>query len=491
MKNIHKVKTLSKAVVVIAIALAFVIPVTAMTPGTSVTKKTWSESKNHAASVEWFEQASGFPTVSRGINFISVVDQNIVWAAGYDGTNPLGPCQDFTRTVDGGTTWVADTIAGADGLSFAMIFALDANTAWACMYASAGGVQGIYKTTDGGSHWAQQTTAAFDAASFPDCVHFWDANVGWCLGDPKDSYYEIYTTTDGGTTWTRVPSADIPAPLSGEYGVVGYYTVVGDTVWFGTDLGRVYKSIDKGLHWTVAQTTLSAYIKPAFKDANNGLVIDLNAAAAAELAETSDGGTTWTTIPFSGPCYDNDLCYVPETTNMYISVGGASGMSGASYSLDGGHTWTDYEDVLGIQLLALGFTTGKIGWAGSFNTDEVTGGMFKHIPSGVPQPAFSIDVTGGKGINVTVHNVGDGDATSISYTVNITNGLWVKTRTFSGTHASLAAGTSFSFAEKITGIGLGILKPIPSIKVTVTCSQGVTQEKVVNAKIVFSKVTIQ
>jgi hypothetical protein len=377
-----------------------------------------------------------------------------------------------------------------------MIFALDANTAWACMWLSDVGTAGIYKTTDAGNTWQFQATAAFNASSFPDCVHFFDANNGWCMGDPRDGYFEIYTTTDGGAAWTRVPSADIPAPLPSETAVTGYYTAIGNTIWYGTTQGRVYKSIDKGLHWTVAQTTLSAYIKPAFRDANNGLVIDLNQAGVAELSETSNGGTTWTNVPFTGTCYDNDLCYVPGTTNMYISVGIASGIYGASYSLDGGHSWADYAELTGqspvIQLTAVAFTTGKIGWAGSFNVNETTGGFWKHVP-GVSQPAFTIGVTGGKGLMVTVKNVGDAAATNISYAVGITGGLWIKQRDFSGTQASLASGANFSFTEKIMGIGLGILKskPVPSITITVTCSENVTAVKTVSARIFFSKVTLQ
>lgn len=488
MKSIKKAKYLLEAVVTIAILMAFVMP------GSAITQKTSFMNTTHGVKPlprnEWYEEASGFPTASRGINYISVVDQNTVWAPGYDGTNPTGPCQDFTKTIDGGTTWTANTIPNADGLSFSMLFALDANTAWACMYASAGGSQGIYKTSDGGNTWVQETP--FNASSFPDCVHFFDANNGWCLGDPNGGYFEIYTTTDGGTTWTRVASANIPAPQSGEFGIVGYYSSVGDTIWFGTQMGRVYKSTDRGYHWTVASTPIVNYIKPVFKDANNGLVISLNAQAAAALAETSDGGATWNTVAFSGTCYDNDLCYVPGTTNMYISCGGATGASGASFSLDGGHSWSDYAEVNGIQLLGLGFTTGKIGWAGAFNTDQTTGGVYKHVPAAAPQPAFTIGVTGGKGITVTVNNVGDGDATNISYTVGITGGLWIKQRDFSGTKALLASGTNFSFSEKIMGIGLGILKkPVPTITVSLTCDQNVTATRTVSAKIFLSKVTIQ
>lgn len=495
MKSMKKANYLLEAIVTIAILAAFVMPGSAIMQQTSFVNSTHGV-KPMSRNVEWFEQASGFPIASRGIDYISVVNENVVWADGYDGLNALGPCQDFTKTIDGGATWTANTIPGQEGLKFSMIFALDADTAWACMYAaSTGGTQGIFKTTNGGNTWVYQSTAAFDpssSVSFPDCVHFFDANNGWCLGDPRDGYFEIYTTTDGGNLWNRVPSASIPAPQSGEFGVVGYYTAIGDTLWFGTNQGRVYKSIDKGYTWTVATTTDPAYVKPAFKDANHGLVIDLNVAATAILSETSDGGATWTNVPFTGICYDNDLCYVPGTTNMYISCGGATGLSGASYSLDGGHTWNDYAEVNGIQLLSLGFAAGKVGWAGAFNTDETTGGVWKHVPSEVPQPLFTIDVTGGKGLSVNVKNIGDGDATGINYSVSIVGGFWMKQRDFSGTHGSLVAGANFSFTESVMGIGLGIIKkPVPSITITVTCSENVTAVKTVSAKIFLSKVTLQ
>jgi photosystem II stability/assembly factor-like uncharacterized protein len=491
MKNIQKRKMLLEAVVVLAITSAFIMPVTAITPNAQVNAIQSQEPKTLSNSVEWIEQATGFSNPSRGINYVSVVNENVVWAAAYDGLDVYAACQDFTKTTNGGDTWEPNTMNSADGLSFAMIFALDENTAWAPMYAASGGTQGIYYTTDGHT-WARQETANYNyAGSFPDCVHFWDANNGWCMGDPVDGYYEIYTTTDGGTTWARVPSADIPAPLSGEFGVVGYYCVVGDNIWFGTNMGRVYKSVDRGYHWTVAQTTLSAYIKPAFKDADHGLVIDLNAAANAMLSETSDGGATWSDVTFTGPCYDSDLLYIPETDNMYISTGAATGVSGASYSLDGGHTWYDYDEVVGIQMMNLGFTTGKIGWAGSFNTDDVTGGIYKHVPSGNPQPAFTISVTGGKGFTVKVTNVGDGGATNVTCAITITGGLIVKPKDFSGSIAALAPSEILTVTGAPKGIGLGILTPIPSIKIDVACSEGITATKTVAAKIFFSSVTLQ
>lgn len=490
MKLFNRTRMVIKASVVLAITLAFVMPVLA-TPAQNLVPLRPKNPKTLFMS-EWMEQATGFSDPSRGINYVNCVDENIVWAVAYDGTNPSAPCQDFTKTLDGGELWTPGFINDASGLRSAMIFALDENKAWVPMFASPTGVQGIYYTSDGGNTWARQTTAAYnDSASFPNCVHFWDENVGWCMGDPIGGYYEIYTTTNGGVTWTRVPQGDIPAPLSGEWGVVGYYDVVGDTLWFGTNKGRVYKSIDRGLHYTVAQTTLSAYIKPTFKDANHGLVIDLNSAATAYLAETSDGGATWSSIAFSGPCFDSDMKYLPGTPNMYISTGAAEGKSGASYSLDGGHTWAMFAEQADKQMMDLDFVEGKIGWAGAFNDDETTGGIWKYNGSGTtPAPVFSITVTGGKGFTVTINNVGDAAATDVTCNITITGGLFIKPKAFSGEQATLGIGANFTVLGAPKGIGLGLLKPKPTITVTVNCAEDVTATKSVEAKIFLAKVTL-
>jgi photosystem II stability/assembly factor-like uncharacterized protein len=489
MKLLNRTKMLIKASVVLAITLAFLMPVTAAPANNLVTFRPKDPKTLFMA--EWMEQATGFPDASRGINYVCCVDENIVWAVAYDGLSTSAPCQDFTKTLNGGDLWTPGFINDADGLRSSMIFALDEYKAWVPMWAASGGVQGIYYTSDGGSTWDRQTTASYsDPASFPNCVHFWDENNGWCMGDPIDGYFEIYTTTDGGVTWTRVPQADIPDPLSGEWGVVGYYDVIGDTVWYGTNVGRVYKSIDRGLHWTVAQTTLSAYIKPTFKDANHGLVIDLNSAANALLAETSDGGATWTSISYTGPCYDSDMKYLPGTDNMYISTGAASGKSGASYSLDGGHTWVDYVEQVGLQMMDLDFVAGKIGWAGAFNDDELTGGIWKHTPSENPQPVLTISVQGGKGFTVTINNVGEANATDVTCDITIEGGLVIKPKDFSGSQPNLGVAQNFTVVGAPKGIGLGFLTPIPTIKISVNCTEGIGATKTVPAKIFFSKITL-
>ena len=387
-------KNVLKATIIFVVVFAFVMPVSAMiNPRDAIQPKTFINKPLNlllSKGPGWVEQATGFWEPSRGLTFIHAVDENVVWGAAYDGLAPTGPCREFTKTINGGEEWLADIIVEIpDDGRIAMIYALDENTAWVAVHSST--PQGIWKTSDGGSTWVHQDSAVYNSSgSFCNVVHFWDENNGWCQGDPVDGYYEMYTTTDGGENWTRVPEENIPEPLgSGEYGTVGYYDVVGDTVWWGTqyqvDRGRVFKSTDKGYHWTVADTPFGAgcWVDTRFKDQNNGLAMDKRESTEGIIAETSDGGETWTMISQKGLCYSGDFEYVPGTDNLYVSTGVYANdpvYQGASYSYDGGHTWIEWIEVSGIQLFATTWVDGLIGWAGSFTEDEYTGGVYKYTP---------------------------------------------------------------------------------------------------------------
>ncbi len=337
---------------------------------------------SYSTMAQWMPQASGFTTPSRGVGFMDAVDASVVWAAAYDGTDPEAANQEFTHTVNGGELWVPGTVTGAEGTRFAMIDGINADTAYAAMFVVDDlANQGIYVTRDGGVTWEEQTTAAYsNTASFLNVVHFFDANNGVAQGDPINGEFEIYTTSDGGNNWTLLSGDAIPNPISGEWGVVGYTSAVGDTIWFGTNKGRVYRSADQGHTWEVYTSSLGAtYIDVEFANSMYGLAQDKGASSTGAFSETFDGGVTWTDVTSSGPTLSADFVYVPGTDATFIATGSnvdVTGESGIAYTFDGGHTWDYFLDTEGFQFLATDFISPTVGWVGAFNTSATEGGMY-------------------------------------------------------------------------------------------------------------------
>lgn len=328
------------------------------------------------AQVTWTEQNSAFDMPSTGLNSIRIVDNNTAWGVGYDGSAAATNYQTFTKTSNAGATWTVGYFdVGDPAMLISDISAVSATTAWVIATPSSGGPGGgIWKTTDGGNTWGKQNTATFGlAASFPNVVHFFDANNGFSQGDPTGSLFELYTTSNGGTNWTKLTLATVPpVQNSNEYGYVHSRATAGDNLWFGTSTGRLYKTADKGATWSVVSTPISDFGGSAssgtftIKDANNGWIL----ASTGVVYKTTDGGTTW--VAGTTLSQTNGITYVPGTTATLIAVGNGTG---SSISYDGGGTWTTIGATNGfVSVESLNPSTV---WAGSFNANTFTGGVFK------------------------------------------------------------------------------------------------------------------
>ena len=316
----------------------------------------------------WLSQNTSFANVSTGIRNISIVDENIVWASGYNGSGDGENYQVFTKTTNGGSSWSSGSInLGDTDLGVAMVSAISSTTAWAVGYPTvAGDIGGIWKTTNGGTTWSRQDSASYNSSgSFTNVVHFWDENYGFAQGDPIGGEYELYVTSDGGDNWEAVPGANIPNPGGGEYGYVGQIEVVGDNVWYTTNSTTLYHSTDRGNTWQAYQCPVNDFSGDAmsFSDANNGIIV-----SGTNVYRTYDSGQSWSQIDPNGPVNEIGVCFIEGTDTLF-----STSQSGSSQSFDGGITWNpiDNEVFLGVE-----FMNSTTGWAGSFNGD-LTGGIWK------------------------------------------------------------------------------------------------------------------
>ncbi|HUR65525.1 MAG TPA: T9SS type A sorting domain-containing protein [Chitinophagaceae bacterium] len=337
------------------------------------------------AQAQWLPQNAGFTKDTLGFYEMSIPNKNTAWAVCFDIKCGLG-CgrfiQDFTRTTDGGATWIPGKMGNDHTLDFSNISAIDENEAWVAMNKRYTGGGGLYHTIDGGITWEKSNPMEiFDENSFPNFVYFQDKNHGIAMGDPNGGYFEVYTTNNKGKKWKRVPEADLPPALPNEYGFVSGYAAVNNTIWFGTTRGRMYKSVDFGKTWTVN------VVDPAGKFVNeiafnddmlHGVAHLRNNFGQTFLYSTADGGVTWTGLGQPANWKSSRITSVPGT-NALISTGisGNPNFRGSAISYNNGTTWTEIERA--VNKTVSRFYDATTGYAcGAFLTGPpLRGGIFK------------------------------------------------------------------------------------------------------------------
>ena len=312
------------------------------------------------------QQASGTDVL---LQAVSVVDENVVWASGHGGT--------WVRTLDGGETWTARVMPGADTLQFRDVHALDADRAW-LLSAGSGELSRIYRTRDGGDTWELQFLNP-EPEGFYDCLEFRDAEHGLAYGDAVGGELRILRTRNGGKTWEFTRSLDVPPALAGEGGFAASGTCLalgpGGRAWIGTgasDTARVLRSLDDGRTWQATPTPLPAgeaagIFTLAFRDSLHGVILGGDLSRPDEptdnVAATTDGGQTWVLAGrpvLAGAVYGT--AYVPGApTPTLVAVG----PHGADWSTDEGRSWSAADSAsywgLGIASPASGWLVGPEG----------------------------------------------------------------------------------------------------------------------------------
>jgi photosystem II stability/assembly factor-like uncharacterized protein len=310
-------------------------------------------------------QASG--TVNR-LQAVSPVNASVVWASGVGGT--------FTVTTDGGDTWRAGVVPGAEALQFRDVEGVDARTAY-LLSAGSGTDSRIYKTTNGGRIWKLQFQNE-DPNAFYDCFDFWTPDRGITFSDAVNGRFPAIKTTNG-RTWRDIGD-QMPEAQAGEAAFAASGTCVatqgGKRAWIATgaaEKARILATTDGGATWDAYDTPIvqgtpsSGGFSVAFRDPFRGILAggeldtDPDLPQGPNVAVSTDGGKSWSTDgigqnPFPGAIFG--LSYVPGFGQRTVV---ATGPGGTAWSRNEGRSWTNLPaDVTGFWAVA--FAGRKAGW---------------------------------------------------------------------------------------------------------------------------------
>ena len=141
---------------------------------------------------------------TNGLIAVSPVNPRVVWASGRNGT--------FTVTTDGGETWNAGVVPGAEALQFRDVQAFSARVAYLMSIGSNPTDFRVYKTLDGGATWTIQFENQ-NPLGFYDGFAFWTPHRGILHGDSINGVFHDFRTLDG-MTWHDI-SGNMPPALPG------------------------------------------------------------------------------------------------------------------------------------------------------------------------------------------------------------------------------------------------------------------------------------
>jgi photosystem II stability/assembly factor-like uncharacterized protein len=319
---------------------------------------------------------------------ISPVNSRVVWASGVGGT--------FVRTLDGGRTWQAGIVAGAETLEFRDVQGVSRDVAY-LLSSGTGTDSRIYKTENGGQSWTLQFENQ-EPNAFYDCFAFWTPDRGITTSDSVNGVFPAIRTMNG-ETWDDIGDR-LPPAQPGEASFAASGTCVATQgkrrAWIGTGgaaKARILATVDGGRSWNAYDTPIiqgtasSGVFSVDFRDAFHGILgggeLATPTVISNTVARSADGGRTWILggrTPFPGAIYGlsyvRELCGDDEDPYDHSEGCGhsdgnfdrtnndrrvvATGPAGAAWSPDDGSTWISLPGVQNYWAVA--FASHKAGW---------------------------------------------------------------------------------------------------------------------------------
>ncbi len=303
---------------------------------------------------------------------------NDVWAS-TDGQTILlaTTVGNVRRSTDGGTTW-ANVSTGA---SFTVQkITVNGNNVLVGGTAVGTATQ-VRLSTDLGATWALKNTGITASTVVWDIDY---VNGAWYV---TGNSFDIFKSTDDGTTWTNIAVLNPSQPWTSTY----YATVFSPS---GDSLVTVggFGLIQSKLGASATPTAHTALAKPGawwdtWSSGPSGTVIAVGAPTVAnsvfdQIARSTNGGTTWSLIPFS----------TTSTATFYSidmvdnNLGFISGTNSAIYkTTNGGATWDSLASTglpAGATFRKIDFVNATTGWVFASSPSTLTNFIYKTTDGG-------------------------------------------------------------------------------------------------------------
>ncbi|MGN6804070.1 MAG: WD40/YVTN/BNR-like repeat-containing protein [Ginsengibacter sp.] len=267
---------------------------------------------------------------------LSVVNNNIVWVSGSNGT--------VGRSEDGGKTWKWMNVKGFEKTDFRDIEAFDSHTA---LIMAVDSPAYILRTKDGGRNW-KIVFEDHTSGIFLDAMDFLDAQNGVVVGDPIKGHFFMVKTFDSGKSWEKVATMSAPVADTGE----ACFAASGTNIWIlnnsnyafvtgGKESNFVFN--DQKIRLPLLQGKESTGANSFAEKNNKTLVVvggDFLKAndTIGNCAISKDGGKTWQGPQTSPSGYRSCVEYLSES--KWITCG----LNGVDISNDDGMDWTKISD---------------------------------------------------------------------------------------------------------------------------------------------------
>jgi photosystem II stability/assembly factor-like uncharacterized protein len=318
---------------------------------------------------QWIPKSIGLLPEGYGVVQMQAVNNSVIYALAVDyllwidGSPSPSTVVCMLKSIDGGDNWSIDTVTIATGNLPLDLMVVDEQTVY--FTGLDGSSNYLFYTTDGGASWnykvqnqvANSIGVFIKAFSSSDFLSF-----GWGQ--------RVATSDDGGSTWmARTTPAMLPGEFFCESSGTNDIAIQSNHAWVPTSKGRVFISTDKGITWSIYNSSLypNRCIQTiAFTDSIHGIVgssfTSAPGTAPTMLAGTSDGGLTWSNLS-SPPRYIENLTPVPGQAGTYVAVADTQvTQPGSMYTLDNGNSWTIIDSVNYYNSVT--FFDQTHGWAG-------------------------------------------------------------------------------------------------------------------------------